>query len=486
MTKKKMQIGLFFFVYSLFAGLVIQLILIPFFFHHLDLGNGIVILDSYGFDYWARLKTNEILQKGWSAWELRPRSHLPIGMASFFYSIWAPKPYTLLPINSLIHTLSGCLVLWILLRFFSWNAALCGTFLFVFNPASLQWVAQIHRDGIFILGNLLVLCSVVQLGSALMTSKFRGIVGGVLGGLTGTLFVWSSRTYWMHELFIFVFLGGVIVSFFCLTKNGLSSDEMNKKKYVLSGIFIILLFQGWLMGYHSVETTELPGDNDGQRSRTIPISIKSKSVITPSAPMLMPTVNTVEVENPLWVRTIGVPKIIEKKLYQISSVRQGVIATGGNTVVDREVRLNSVGAFGAYLPRALQLGLLSPLPVFWSGEGSTPLMTIARKVVGGITIFFYVCLLGALAGIVRFWRNHEAWIVILFSFLGILVFAYTYPNVGTLLRFRYGFYMLLVAFGAATIIDALFGCVRTRQTIIPESIGMGCNFMREVSKREPS
>ena len=154
-----------------------------------------------------------------------------------------------------------------------------------------------------------------------------------------------------------------------------------------------------------------------------------------------------------WISNEWLPESLQRKLYTISISRQGAINTGGNTVVDKEVRLNSALEFLLYLPRALQIGIFSPMPSLWGGEASSPVTTFARKTFGVLTFFFYFCLLGFILGSIRHHKNVIVWIFVSFSLLGILVFAYTYPNIGTLLRFRYGFYMIIISFGAASIFE---------------------------------
>jgi hypothetical protein len=77
-------------------------------------------------------------------------------------------------------------------------------------------------------------------------------------------------------------------------------------------------------------------------------------------------------------------------------------------------------------------------------------MTMARKVVGGVALFFYVCLIGLGMGLWQLRRNMLLWVMIGVCLFGILIYALTYPNIGTLMRYRYGFYMLLVSFGLAS------------------------------------
>ena len=464
--QRLVRAGMVFFFYSLLVGMAIQLYIVPRIFPHLDRGDGIIILDSNGFNQLAKEKAEEIRKQGWGAWELRPQSHLPSGIASFFYTLLVPKPYTLLPFNALVHAVSGCLVLWLLRHIFSLIPALFGSFLFIVNPAALQWVAQLHRDGIFILGNLMMLVCVVQFWNGFRSSNLRTIGWGFIGGVAGTLLVWAARSYWVHELFLFVLLASVCLAFWgCSTRIIRKRGVTHPGFGIALGFLVLLLFQGWLIAYHSIGMIELPQEAIGLRLETAESSAKTSGSSQKTSGSSQKTVRDGGVGEKLWNRTTWLPEFAERKLYHLSVARRGVISTGGNTVVDSDIPLNSAGAFVTYLPRALQLGLLSPLPELWRGQGSTPAMTMARKVMGVTTFFFYFCLLGLLVGIVLYRKNQMFWLICLFCFMGILIFTYTYPNVGTLLRFRYGFYMLLVAVGAANILEMGLGWRRKRHAL---------------------
>ena len=53
-----------------------------------------------------------------------------------------------------------------------------------------------------------------------------------------------------------------------------------------------------------------------------------------------------------------------------------------------------------------------------------------------------------------------SWMTLIF---GILLYSYTHPNIGTLLRYRYGFYTLLVAFGASNIVQTILSWLTHRK-----------------------
>lgn len=438
-TRRIFLLGVIFFVYSLGVSAAIQTYIVPNIFPQFDLGDGLIVPDSTGFDQAARIKAHEIRERGWGAWELRPQTHSPAGVASAFYALWTPKPYSLLPFNALVHALSGCLVLWLLLNFFSWKPALFGSALFVINPAAMEWVAQIHRDGVFILGNLMVLASIAQLLDGLKSANIRTMARGLLAGLAGTLLVWVARPYWIQVLIVIVLLCLLLIGISRWATRTPGNGKNLPSLSFLSFVICLLLFQGW------TEKTESPGREGDVRTGTHASQTYIRPMMTP------------------WIKTQGIPDAVEKKLLQISVMRYGVVTTGGNSIVDGDVTFNSAGDFVTYFPRALQLGMLSPLPELWRGEGSTPATTMARKIMGGATLVFYFCLFGLLAGIVLHRKNPILWIALTFSLVGILVFTYVYPNVGTLLRLRYGFYMFLIAFGAANIAELSLGWLRRRR-----------------------
>ena len=168
--------------------------------------------------------------------------------------------------------------------------------------------------------------------------------------------------------------------------------------------------------------------------------------------------------NKVWEYSRWIHDNVERKFFTISTIRAGSIRTAGNTLIDKN-DLISVNEFILYLPRALQIGLFSPFPQFWSGEGSTPAMTMARKIVGVVTLVFYFCLIGLLFAIVNYRKNTLLWITLVFCIVGILLYSYVSANTGTIIRTRYGFYMLLVSFGLAHIIQQLQMYLKNRNNI---------------------
>jgi len=445
-TKKIVLLGLIFFLYSLSVSAAIQLYIVPEIVPNFDRGDGLISLDSPHFNGMAKDMAKEIREKGWGAWEFRPATYAHVGIAAIFYTLWVSKPYSVLPYNALLHAMSGCLVLWLLLNFFSWGPAMLGSALFVINPSAMEWVAQIHRDGIFILGNIMVLTCLVQLFRGLQSANVRTLCYGFICGTIGSCFVWFGRTYWVQVLLFSVLLGIVFMSvFYWLKRKSDSGIKMYEFLFMTFAVGLVLFQVGLIKQNVSTNVpvvVELPASKETVRSFR---EAGKKGAVGQGEEEL----------EFLWEQNQWIPERVQLKLFQISYVRNLAVTAAGNTIVDEKVVLNSVADFVRYLPRALVVGILSPMPNLWVGEGSSPAMTMARKVMGATTLVFYCLLLGGLGWIFTARRDPMMWIIIGFSLIGILVFTIAYPNVGTLLRFRYGFYMLLIAFGGANLLKLM-------------------------------
>ena len=465
LTKRKVLIysGLIFFIYSLIVGIAIQTFIVPHFFPQFDLGDGIVVLDSSGFNGIAKSKSTEILNKGWHAWELRPDGQSPAGIASFFYVIMEAKPISMLPFNALIHAVSGSLLIWLLLHIFSWRASVFGASLFILNPQALQWVAAIHRDGIFILGNLLTLVCIVWFIDELKNQNLKKIMAAFGCGIVGTSLVWVARPYFIQVITIFVVIGIIYISIPLLI-NFYVKKVVKFNLYfitVLSCILLLLYFQILVIKFYTSPSYELNAyatiESTGIKVDQKKLSVKPiesvESVESVETDSLLVKQNILQNKNNNWISAEWLPDRIERKLYTIFITRIGAINTGGYSVVDREISLNNAVSFITYFPRALQLGLFSPLPQLWLEDASTPVMTLARKIIGAMTFVFYFFYLGLVMGILSRRKNMVMWLTLTFCMIGILTFSYSYPNIGTLLRFRYGFYMILIAIGAAYIFE---------------------------------
>lgn len=157
----------------------------------------------------------------------------------------------------------------------------------------------------------------------------------------------------------------------------------------------------------------------------------------------------------IWQESEWIPDYVEKRLYQLSVIRFNSSMLAGNTSVDKDIQFASTKDYIIYIPRALTIGLFSPFPEFWTGEASNPTMTLARKVVGLTTAVFYIFLIAFAVSARRHIYKPQFLAILVFCLISILLYSCIQPNIGSLIRYRYGFYMLLVSFGFATIIEVI-------------------------------
>ncbi len=208
-------LGMLVFTYSWLASLLLQLWVIPTLFSQPGAAEGLVVLDSMGFHSIAKDKAAEIARLGWSAWELKPQQQSPAGIASFFYTLLGPTPASILPFNAAVHAISACVVMTVLRSFFTAMPAILGALVFALNPASFEWVAQIHRDGMFILGNLLLIVGVLRFipKDKIDIGRMKIWFGlcWVMFPVAGTFLIWVARPYWVQVAFITIVLVAVTV-----------------------------------------------------------------------------------------------------------------------------------------------------------------------------------------------------------------------------------------------------------------------------------
>lgn len=442
-----------YFTFTAVAAFFIQLFVLPYIFPQAHLGNGLFVPDSTGFHQIAAKKAMEISLKGWSVWELKPEGQYPAGIASIFYTIWRPEPYVFIPFNAILHATSGCLIFFFIKQLIPNQtiAAIGGSFLFVINPSSFEWTAQIHRDGTFILGNFLILASWLLLLSSVSKISIKKVLFLTFLSFVGGLFIFISRPYWSSISIFINFILFAILFIFVFVDWIMKREVTPSRKNILTVGLILILIHLPFKSIHFVDNS----DNMTKNRTAVHKEINPKELSSDPA-YIQTDVNGNVIDILRWKDTPMIPEFVERILYSLWSYRHGTQATGGKTVIDVDRRLDSAVAFLRYLPRAFQVGFLSPFPTLWMESGNTPVTTFGRKILGIMTIFFYLCLLFFAWCTWENRKNQLFWIVVVFATLGLLFFTYAYANVGILSRMRYGFYMIIIGIGFAFAISKFF------------------------------
>jgi len=409
------KLWLAFYLYSLTVGLLVQFVILPIIFPSAHWKDGLMV----GGD-WVQFHTEgveiakRVEQEGWSAWTLRhPVSGQAMsGIAGLFYALTGIyKPWVLLPYNVFLHASAG-LILYILLRLLdiSKKTALIFTVPFIIFPTSLTWVSQIHKDGLYILGMYLTFLSLALAFSNEIKRNVISMLAGVVGAF---VFFTVGREYALKIVYYFYALF-LLISLLTATINLVRKGKESFLRYGKTAFVFFVIF------------------------------------VTYGLLQPQPQTQTIQTQ---WYWNPYIPDKIENLFYTLAVWRNEIWAqylSGRPGAIDEDVKFRSVGDFIEYTPRALTVGFFSPFPRFWFSQGSTTGGTIVRYITPFEAIYLWLAWL--LLPIALWFHRKKLWFWLVF--LICLGFAWLHvvaePNVGPIVRKRYGYVMLLSAVSYST------------------------------------
>jgi hypothetical protein len=120
----------------------------------------------------------------------------------------------------------------------------------------------------------------------------------------------------------------------------------------------------------------------------------------------------------------------------LSSHRYAFVASGGHSLMDAWAQISSPDKLIRYLPRALAIGFLAPLPWQWfDTSGSTGIM---RALAGFEMLVIYFLLPSILMGSWKMLRSHriDELFLITYVWLMTIMLSLVVANLGTLFRLR--------------------------------------------------
>jgi hypothetical protein len=159
MKHLSIKVWLSIFLYAIFSGLLIQLLVLPHIFPQMHAGNGLLAgRDWVGFHEQAVAHAQQIALSGWGQFRLRPDGdNAIVGVASFFYVTLWPKPWALLPLNAAMFATGGVALFSMLKRLdLEDGEARIALLPYLFFPSALLQYGQIHKD-VFCTASVLVI-----------------------------------------------------------------------------------------------------------------------------------------------------------------------------------------------------------------------------------------------------------------------------------------------------------------------------------------
>jgi putative peptidoglycan lipid II flippase len=418
--------------YSASASLIIQFLALPLIFPEIHAGNGLLIgSDSVQYHTIASRLAQSIHEFGWSQWTLSPEGQPAAGLAAPFYFLFGESPWSVIPINAFLHATTGIAVLHLARQLdVEWGAACIAGFFWIALPSSLQWVAQIQKDGYFfagILGALVGWTMALRIVRGTAANPSALLCAGLL--FSGTAIAGVARPYSLQ-------ISLVVSAFFLAIAIPLAIINTRRKK---------------------IERSSCVG---------IVIAIAGLTCALAACPhdiRLEPALNRVEsagmsvefIDGKPWRPSSWLPSFIDNAFMQIAIARRGYLSSSYSTagsMADLRIQFHSAGESVAYLPRAVQIGFLAPFPEQWFSPGASPGGTIMRFVAGLEMIILYPLLIIGLPLAAWKWRTRpEFWMIAFYCSAFVVIYAWATPNIGSLYRFRFGFLTTLAALGFAAI-----------------------------------
>lgn len=402
------------FFYSLSVGLLIQLVILPFWMPALDAGHGLLKGgDWIWFHREAVQLAERIRQEGWAVWQLRPHGNAPIGIAAAAYAlIGISEPWVLMPLNAGLFAICATCFYLMFTLVAPRQLAFAATVPYVFFPSAVMIFGQIHKDVWSIAGFSLI--ALVWARFAAHTAPgWKDVVLQVMLALSGELLIWLVRPYLVEVVLAASVLTVSVIAVRAVFTRGAGPRHSLQWWIGIAASITLLVTCVWL-----------PTGNQGTK-----ISERRANFV--------------------WSRTDLIPASADIALSKLGGSRRGFTEgypnAGSN--IDTEVQFHSAADVVKYIPRALAIGLFSPFPNMWSETGVSPGAERMRLLAGIETVFAYLVLPGVLLLFIRRGPHGTTTVLLIQAVVPLIVLALIVSNVGTLYRMRYGYWQMLMGLG---------------------------------------
>ena len=377
----------------------------------------------------ARLLVEELTQGRFGAWLAAPYPlHAKLYSLSFAALSWC-FGFTILsaePINLLCYLSIIVLVYRLGADSFDARAGLIAAGVVALWPSFLLHSTQLLKDQFFIIAIL----ALVYAGAKLLSAQLplpAGFRAGVAGGIAAVA-VWLVRPeMWQIALAIVVIIALLAVARL-LYENKLWAGSA-------AGTAIIVLALG-------VPFAVRPYRNPN------PDSPAGKAIqAKPQTPECQRRLALAQLEG-------GHDRGFRSLRGRIVRSRVAATCATAGSNIDTHLQLNRDRDIALYLPRAFAIGMLAPFPAMWFSTGVL-VGSKGRMLSGAEMLVTYIIEAAALVGL-WFGRGRlSTWMLMLSVAVGVTALGLAMPNIGTMYRLRYAFWMMLVVLAAGGVSQLL-------------------------------
>jgi len=368
-------------------------------------------MDSIGFDQWATHGARLLQEGGFSSWwhgdgtilddgnhhlisELV--EHYPhVRLISLCYFLFTPHPIAFAPVNAFVWT-ATVFAVYALARTLmpnNRNMAALGTMLFTLMPTYLLQTTQLLKDPLYILG-----ASLFLLGGARLLNG-RQVWSSVVIIVVGMQLCVLLRDY-MLPAFALLVVVIIVMAFVRIPTPRIFAA-------LTAGVLLMLV---------SWQLLETGGD----------IHFPGVSVSQP-----LPDVS----------------QSLDRIIQSVQGTREAFYGFNAGSVVDKDVVFKGWVDGLHYVPRALQVGLLSPFPSCWFQPDQSTLAG-SRLLAGSEMMVLYVLMIGFVGFIfLRAIPLRLRLFLLVFTFLFIILLGMAVPNMGAIYRMRYAYLLPIVLCG---------------------------------------
>ena len=391
--------------------------------------------DASGFNQVAMAQAAMIAEQGWSAWQLRPNGWGVSGILSAWYAMTWSSPAAFIPVQALLYGLAGgCL--FVIFRTITGQQHLAVWGLLpLFFPTSAVIYAQPHRDIFIFFGFMLVLFAWLQWVLMITGCRSALFVRWVAAGsalLIGYLAVWSVRPY-AAEILLAINLALVVLAMLIAALRMMQKGAIELPAVAAIGgalVAVVLTLQ--------VE----PNQSFDQIYVTQRVGAKPTADVDHSAVIAREAALSQQWQTSAWLAS-G----IDDQFRRLSTARDSFAIENhfARSAIDLDRRFGNVGDVIAYTPRALSIGVLAPFPSQWRPQPAAPTNRNVERVLAGVEMAFFYLLLPFLALAIYQWRRSTPlWFVLIPAMAWLMVYSYTVPVVGALVRYRFPAYMIIL------------------------------------------
>ncbi|MDA9742708.1 hypothetical protein N9U91_04630 [Pelagibacteraceae bacterium] len=478
------------FLFIIFSSLIVQQILLPYILpqwhaypKYEDAYGLLLRMDMKEFHLLAIEQYRKVKEYGWSHFNISPSGHEIAGIASFLYLIFYPSIFIITIVNGILHGIVSVLLFKILLKLnIDKLPAFFAVLILSFFPSSLLWNTQIHNEPFFITGTIFISYSLFYIIPK-NNDQIKYLFYHFVFFLIGISLVFLVRPYFCD---VILYLSSLLYFFIIINS---FINIRNKKLFYQKIIILVLAIFIFTSNIHIYKTMrminltiefiqniELSSDTNylpkiikqkqtSDEKQEEELIIKEDNQLEKKENIFLKRLKNIkkdpiylqDIYNYKWDKNEILPNFIETLFLRIAVYRHNfypnIEENEESSAIDRDINFHNAFDVMKYIPKALLIGIFSPFPNQWFSSGSLEETSFFKKIYlfEVILIYFFI----SIGFFLVFKKLFDIYFIIIsfYNISLIILIALLTPNIGTLLRHRYGFIVVIFAILISLVIE---------------------------------